>query len=213
MTPDFATAVDPVFLNILRILRRIRNGDPPTTDDARNRARSLISEAEARVGQKRDWELAKYALVAWIDEVLIDSPWEGRRWWKENSLEVEVFRTRDRATQFFLNAKEASKLTRRDALEVYYVCVMLGFRGLYRGDDAAFLADQLELPPALDAWVHQAARSIELSHSRPAINYAPQPGSGAPPLDGKFSMVGAALMTLLLLAGTSMLTWLLLFIW
>ena len=212
MTPDFATAVDPVFLNVLRILARIREGNPPTPDEARSHARNLIAEAEARVGQRRDWELAKYALVAWIDEMLIDSPWDGQGWWKENSLEVETFRTRDRATQFFANAKEASTLTRRDALEVYYVCVMLGFRGLYRGDDAAFLADQLELPPALGAWVQQVARSIELGHSRPAINYAPQPGSGAPPLDGKFSMVGASLMTLVLLATTGMATWLLLFV-
>lgn len=212
MTPDFANAVDPVFLNVLRILARIRDGNPPTQDDARNRARNLIAEAEARVGQKRDWELAKYALVAWIDELLIDSPWAGQSWWKENSLEVEAFRTRDRATQFFVNAKEASSLTRRDALEIYYICVMLGFRGLYRGEDAAFLADHLELPVTLEAWVQQTARSIELGHSRPAINFAPQPGSGAPPLDGKFSMVGASLMTLVLLATSGMLTWLLLFV-
>jgi type VI secretion system protein ImpK len=212
MTPDFATAVDPVFLNVLRILARIRDGNPPTPDEARSHARNLIAEAEARVGQRRDWELAKYALVAWIDEMLIDSPWDGQSWWKENSLEVEMFRTRERATQFFANAKEAATLTRRDALEVYYVCVMLAFRGLYRGEDAAFLADQLELPPTLAAWVQQVSRSIELAHSRPTINYAPQPGKGAPPLDGKFSMVGAALMTLVLSATAGMLTWLLLFV-
>jgi hypothetical protein len=73
------------------------------------------------------------------------------------------------------------------------------------------LADQLELPPTLGAWVQQAARSIELTQSRPAINYTPQPGAGAPPLDGKFVMEGASLMTLVLLAAVGLLAWL--FLW
>ena len=108
----------------------------------------MLSEKHHREG----WELAKYALVAWIDDVLIEAPWPGRDWWENNSLEFAYFNTRDRATQFFKRAKQAAQLTRRDALEVFYVCVILGFRGLYAMPEAAFLADQLDLPPDLESW-------------------------------------------------------------
>ncbi len=132
MTPDFAIAVDPVFLHVLGFVDRISQGENPPPREERQTVQNFLRQAEAQLGQRQDWELAKYALVCWIDDLLIEAPWEGRNWWKENALEVEAFNTRVRATEFFVKANNASNLTRRDALEVFYVCVVLGFRGLYR---------------------------------------------------------------------------------
>lgn len=201
MTPSFAAAVDPVFLHVLGLLERIANSERPTPSEERVTINNALRNAEAQIGQKKDWELAKYALVAWIDDVLIEAPWEGRKWWKENALEVELFNTRDRATLFYTNAKDAAAMTRRDALEVFYVCVVLGFRGLYRDQASAFLADQLGLPPDLESWAKQAAKSIQLGQGRPPIAEAPRPtDEGAPPLEGKYRLVGAALMGIVLTA-------------
>lgn len=201
MTPSFSAAADPVFLHVLGLLERISNSQPTTPSEERVAINNALRDAEAQVGQKHDWELAKYALVAWIDDVLIEAPWEGRKWWKENALEVELFNTRERATMFYTKATEAATLTRRDALEVFYVCVVLGFRGLYRDQASAFLADQLGLPPDLEAWAKQAARSIQLAVGRPSITEAPrQTDEGAPPLEGKYRLVGAALMGVVLTA-------------
>ncbi len=198
MTPHFAAAVDPVFLYVLDVLDRISDNRAPQPDEVRQSLQNQFREAEAKLGQKPGWELAKYALVAWIDDVLIGAPWEGRDWWENNSLEFEYFKTRDRAIEFFKQAKDAADLTRRDALEVFYVCVVLGFRGLYKLPDAAFLGDQLDLPANVEAWSQRTARAIQLGQGRPPIRQTPRPGSGAPPLEGKFLFVGVSLMAVVL---------------
>lgn len=210
MTPNFAAAVDPLFLHVLGLLERIGQNESPVPTEERAVINNWLRHAEAQLGQKQEWELAKYALVAWIDDVLIEAPWSGKSWWKENALEVELFNTRDRATLFYSRSQEAAKMTRRDALEVFYVCVVLGFRGLYRDSAAAFLADQLGLPPNLDAWASQTAKSIQLGQGRPSITESPRPGAGAPPLEGKYQLVGAALLGVALAAMTG-LAWLVLF--
>ena len=210
MTPNFASAVDPIFLHVLGLLERIGHNDNPAPSEERAVINNWLRHAEAQLGQKQDWELAKYALVSWIDDVLIEAPWNGKSWWKENALEVEVFNSRDRATLFYTRSQEAAKMTRRDALEVFYVCVVLGFRGLYRDAASAFLADQLGLPPNLDAWASQTSKSIQLGQGRPSITESPRPGEGAPPLEGKYTLVGTALLGIAL-AAVAAVMWLMLF--
>jgi type VI secretion system protein ImpK len=204
MTPNFAAAIDPVFLHVLGLLERIGNNESPNPGEERTIINNWLRNAEAQLGQKQDWELARYALVAWIDDVLIEAPWQGRLWWKENALEVEQFNTRDRATLFYAKAQEAAKMTRRDALEVFYVCVVLGFRGLYRDTASAFLADQLGLPPNLETWASMTAKSIQLGQGRPPITESPRPGEGAPPLEGRYLLVGTVLLGVVLAAVTSL---------
>ena len=148
------------------------------------------------IGKAGGWPST--ALVSWIDDVLIEAPWPGRDWWENNSLEFAHFNTRDRATHFFKKAKDASQMTRRDALEVFYVCVVLGFRGLYAMPEAAFLAEQLELPPDLESWAARTAKMITLGQGRPPILAAPRPGDGAPPLEGEIQFVGNLLAAVVL---------------
>ena len=78
MTPNFAAAVDPIFLHVLGLLERIGQSDAPNPTEERAVINNWIRHAEAQLGQKQDWELAKYALVAWIDDVLIEAPWTGK---------------------------------------------------------------------------------------------------------------------------------------
>jgi type VI secretion system protein ImpK len=201
MTPKFASAVDPIFLYVLGVLDRISANDPPLAEDVREGVQNRFREADAKLSEqihREGWELAKYALASWIDDVLIEAPWPGRDWWENNSLEFAYFNTRDRATQFFRMAKDAAALTRRDAIEVFYVCVILGFRGLYAMSEAAFLADQLGLSPDLDSWTARTAKLITLGQGRPPLYPAPRPGEGAPPLEGKFLLVSYSLAAIVL---------------
>lgn len=183
MTPRFAQSVDPLFLYVLDLLDRLGKGERPSPQDERLRIRALLDQAEAIVGAGPEWEAAKYALVSWIDEVLVDTLWEGRNWWSNNVLEMEYFGTRACFEQFYLRAQEATTLARRDALEVFYVCVVLGFRGMYRDPDLAeTLAQARGLPPTIDAWAKQATMSIRLGQKRPALAAPRHEISGAPPL-------------------------------
>lgn len=182
MTPKIAQAVDPVFLHILELLDRIGGGESPSPQEERLKIRSVLDRAEALVGRGPEWELAKYALASWIDEVLLESPWEGREWWNNNVLEVELFNTRLCNEQFYVKAQEASTLTRRDALEVFYVCVVLGFRGLYRDSSlASMLTEAHGLPPDLETWSEQTALAIRLGQGRPTLAHAGPDVAGAPP--------------------------------
>jgi len=195
MSPEFAKAVDPVFLYVFRLIDQIQEGVQPHPEEERVRVRGMLDQAGAVLGQTPDWELAKYALASWIDEMLIvEAPWRGNDWWKNNSLEWEYFNSQDCSEQFYLKAKEASTLRRKDALEVFYVGVVMGFRGMYRDPQrAAAMSEALQLPPNLDTWARQTAMAIQLRQGRPPIGEQSVVVGGAPPLDGPFSLIWASL--------------------
>ena len=201
MSPEFATAVDPVFTYILSVMDEIENGRTPATDDVSSRVRGLLDQAENRLGQRSDWELAKYALVAWVDDLLIEAPWDGRTWWEQNRLEFQLFRSADAFSVFYVKAKEANELSKKDALEVFYVCVVLGFRGLYGDPSAAADAeDFFKLPRTLEEWARRTSMAIQLGQGRPPLIEQGRPGYGAPPLEGKYLFIGSALFCLILIA-------------
>ncbi|MEM8669130.1 MAG: DotU family type IV/VI secretion system protein [Planctomycetota bacterium] len=182
MTPNFALAVDPVFLHMVRLLDTISAGKEPDAKEERVRISALLSEADARLGSNPEWDLARYGLVAWIDEMLVEAPWGGKEWWSNNVLEMELFSTRNCYEMFFVKAKEASGLSQRDALEVFYVCVMLGFRGFY--DDPQLARPVIQsagLPEDLDSWAQQTAIGIRLGSGRPIMQQVPRAVGGAPP--------------------------------
>ena len=208
MTPEFAEAVDPIFMRVLGLLEKIGRDENPSAENERLHIRGFLDQAEARLGQRQDWQLAKYALVAWIDEVLIDAPWTHRQWWENHALEVEVFNTRDREKEFYLKAKEAAKITRKDALEVFYVAVVLGFRGVYRNaEDASMLSELFDLPPDLESWAKQTALSIQLGQGRPKISEESISIEGAPPLEGPFMLIWS------ILAAIGLGVFIVLFVW
>ena len=193
MTPEFAKAVDPVFLRVLRLQERIAAGENPSPPDEAAHIRGFLDQAESTLGQSPEWTLAKYALVAWVDEMLVDPEWEGGDWWKNNTLEQELFRSRQRFHQFYERAKEAHSHGYFNALEVYYLCVVLGFRGLYAGLDSQHQLEELELPPTIERWAHQTAMAIRGS-PRPPIQSGGAMGPGAPPLTGQSLFIGSSML-------------------
>ncbi len=199
MTPKFAQAVDPIFLHVLDLLDRISKNEKPIVQDERLFIKALLDRGEAIVGTGRDWELAKYALVSWIDELLVELPWSGQEWWSNNVLEMETFNSRLCFEQFFVNANEASTLAARDALEVYYVCVILGFRGLYREPElASSIIQGRNLAPDLNAWATQMSMAIRLGQGRPQLAEPRHSIRGAPPLRYKTLMVWSWLAAVVL---------------
>lgn len=203
MTPDFARAVDPVFLRVLNLLERIDGDENLAPEKEQEQIQGDLHVAQGLLGQSQEWNLAKYGLVAWIDEVLIEAPWRGREWWKENSLEWDIFTTNERFEQFFLKAREASTLPERNALEVFYVCVVLGFRGLYRDPvHAPTLAEPLNLPRDLETWARQTSMAIHLRQGQPQIPSLSVTTEGAEPLEGPFMLIWSIFVGMVLAAVT-----------
>lgn len=201
MTPKFARAVDPIFSCVLDLLDRIDRGQQLDPAEEKAKIVKCVDSASAQLGQSPDWsDLARYALYAWIDSELAKvRPWEGREWWQSHSLELDYWGQGLANVVFFERAKEAAKLTSKDALEVYYVCVILGFRGFYENlpeGDKIRIIESIGLPPDLRSWVSQYSHAIRLGRELPAITDARRPADIAPPRYGKQTMLG----TLLLLA-------------
>lgn len=190
MTPKHSLAVDPYLLHSLDLLDRIASGLEPNPHEERIRLRALLDQGEAIVGRGRDWELSSYALVAWIDEMLVEASWAHREWWSNNVMERELFNTRECAERFFVNAKEASTMSQRDALEVHYICVILGFRGIYSEPSiAAMVSESIGLPSDMNVWAKQVSMSIRLGQGRPVLKGPVREIKGAPPLPAKNRVV------------------------
>lgn len=203
MNPQFASVVDPIFLATLQLESRIQDKAKFVTTDERAILVRKLDEAETLLGNARDWQLAKYALCAWIDDKLIETPWTGSSWWKDNCLEVKYFGRRDAHEDFFKRAADANSLPHKDALEVFYIAVVLGFKGFYRNPDASYktsIAQELQLPDTIEGWCRNVARSLQLRQNRPAIIDRIQVGGNARPLTGKTSVVMFTLISVVLVA-------------
>ena len=77
---------------------------------------------------------ARYALAAYIDEVVLSSRWHGRLDWMSKPLQLEFFGEHLAGEGFFEHLAQLRQggEPNRDILELYYVCLQLGFEGVYR---------------------------------------------------------------------------------
>ena len=71
----------------------------------------------------------------WIDEILITSTWKHAQEWTNHILEFSLYRESAAAIRFFEKANEAEKRDSTDPLEVFFLCVALGFRGELSSDE------------------------------------------------------------------------------
>jgi len=160
MTPDFASAVDPIFLHVLSTMEQVTAHQRVEPRQVHAEVQSKLRQAEERLlgGTQRDvWELARYALCAWIDDMMINANWDGGGWWENHKLEFQYFKSNEAGTGFFQRARQAEQLIQRDAIEVFYVAVILGFRGLYALPESKFLAQQFGLPNTIEDWTRNTA--------------------------------------------------------
>ena len=71
-------------------------------------------------------EEARFALVAWADEVVLSSSWSGREQWEAASLQMQLYRTTKAGAEFFDHIA-ALRPDQHAAREVYFVLLALGF--------------------------------------------------------------------------------------
>ena len=189
MIPPFQAAAIPVLLEIIGLADRAAAGTcgPVEAERAALRASFESASAVCRGSSAEEWSLASYALAAVVDELLIvDISWSGQTWWENHAMEVELFGTRRRATEFFERADRAAALQSPNALQVFVGAVVIGFRGTYR-----------ERPELLDAWLRQKRQRIELSMDRPPLPSASSEILGAGPLTGHVRLLWGILTALL----------------
>jgi type VI secretion system protein ImpK len=206
-----ANLVHPVVTYGLRLKERLAQGEKPDLSTEQTKLKGLL----AGQGQARgvlDWAGdsldpipsavhrpgesgrrggdgflgLRYALACWLDEIFIlDSPWGEA--WKERSLEWALYTSNDRAWKFWEQAKLAEGRPGTDALESFYLCVMLGFRG-----------DLVHAPDRLQAWRNAVEGRITQG---PAWTEPPskEPDTNVHPLHGRERLRRMILAGLLML--------------
>lgn len=133
------------FINIIAyvgyFLKSVAVRQPPY-DQVRADIRRLIAQSERYLENgtvsREDYDLARFAIFAWIDEAILSSPWDGKNHWQREKLQRIYYDTDDAGEKFFekldLNTIGPHQ---RDVREIYYLCLAMGFTGKYchEGDE------------------------------------------------------------------------------
>ena len=199
MTPEFTSAVIPLMLEVLALADRAGRGQagPVEAEHALLRSRFDSAAALCRGGLAADWELASYALACVADELLIvDVQWPGQSWWENHALEVEMFGTRRRATEFYARAEKAAALPSGDALQVFLAAIVMGFRGIMR-----------DRPESLDTWLRSHGQVVRLAADRPMLPESGPDVAGAPPLESRVTLLWTLLAATVTAAASIVVVW------
>jgi len=198
MRKDIADLVYPVISYALDLHERIERNDlvniaeeqaalrelllpsptPHTDDESDERAAALkippeyLGAAEGNSGASASFLGILYALVCWLDEKFVAHPICVEAWGRQ-PLELLFYGRNDRDWKFWEQAALARSLPSPDALEAFYLCAMLGFRGEYR-----------ETPERLTSWTSAAASQIDEALPAWRAPASLEPVVHVPPLSG-----------------------------
>ena len=151
-----ADAFASVFALILQLRSTADFGEPAAL---RERAEALLDRAVAQAGAQgaasTDVREAEFCLVAFLDETLLMSDWPGRDGWAQRPLQLSRYERYDAGEAFFDRLRQLlSEGGRDETLEVYYLCIALGYKGRYQihgrevlGQLVADLKGRLERAP------------------------------------------------------------------
>lgn len=135
---------------LLLALQLRASDDYGAPDTLRARLLDLLARFERdarRAGDPpADIAEAKFALVAFLDESILSSGWDGRGAWLAMPLQLELYDRFDAGETFFtrLEALRATPEGHAAVLEVYFLVLALGFKGQYQLHEQARLRYLIE---------------------------------------------------------------------
>jgi type VI secretion system protein ImpK len=153
---------------IFDLILRLKAGIVQPSNDLRPNIVSLLQEFEERSIRYRFSEkivqVAKFALAAFVDEVFLTSNFPLKEEWEKYPLQLEFFGEQLAGNKFYdkLESMLRQIEVTSDAVEIYYVCMLLGFKGKY----AVYEQDKLlaTMQRTADALVKSGKiKQIELS--------------------------------------------------
>jgi type VI secretion system protein ImpK len=136
----------------------------PPAGDLERKIHGVLDRIKARASEAgiagSDVEHARYALVAFIDETLLTHGSPAKDAWLAGALQMRYFNENTAGEGFFARLDELRRgRGGRETLEVYYLCLVLGFEGRYR----------LSCGGELEALVSELRRELVLSAGSVAL--------------------------------------------
>ena len=103
----------------------------------RQKIKNLLAQLERNAKlagiDSEEAQQAKFVLAAFIDESILGSEWSRKHEWAKQPLQLEIFNIFNAGEEFFTRLERLRQRAQANAavLEVYYLCLALGFRGKY----------------------------------------------------------------------------------
>jgi type VI secretion system protein ImpK len=130
---DLIAFAGPVFDLILRL----KAGIVAPSNDLRPKIAAMLTDFEKR-GERYRFsskiiQVSKFALAAFVDETVLSNNFNLKEEWEKNALQLEYFGEQLAGDKFFEKLLAMIKQidVTADAVEIYYVCMLLGFKGRY----------------------------------------------------------------------------------
>jgi type VI secretion system protein ImpK len=135
--PNLALCFQELFTAIVRV--RFNLQSVPNADAFRANAKDLIrmatQDAAGRGYTNEDVKVAAFAVVAFLDESVLTSKNQVFSTWSRMPLQEELFGEHMAGETFFqyvqLLLSRRDSVETVDVLELYYLCMLLGYRGRY----------------------------------------------------------------------------------
>lgn len=130
---DLITFAGPIFDLILRVKAGIVAPSP----ELRPKVESMFDDFERRAERYRFnhkiVSVSKFGLAAFVDETVLTANSPIRNEWERNPLQLKYFGEQLAGNKFFdkLESMLPQIEVTQDAVEIYYYCMLLGFKGRY----------------------------------------------------------------------------------
>lgn len=135
---DLLEICSDAFTLILQLRQTSEYGD---LDVLRQRICELLNKIERDAKEAgidyEDIHMVIFALIAFLDETIIASNWSQKPDWLAKPLQLEFFNRFDAGEEFFVRLENLRQRPQyySSVLEVYYLCLTLGFKGKYQLQD------------------------------------------------------------------------------
>lgn len=129
------SAANPILAAVPRIRTQVRHPNPGQLRESMlERMAKFEQLARSRGVSPEDVLIARYALCTLVDEAVAATPWGGTADWANRSLLVTFHQETGGGEKFFqiLNKLAENPAGKIDLIELFYVCLALGFEGRFR---------------------------------------------------------------------------------
>ena len=123
--------------SIFDLILRLKAGIVQPSNDLRPKIAQMLVDFEKRAERYRFSpkivQVSKFALASFVDETVLTNNFPLKDEWEKYPLQLEYFGEQLAGNKFFdkLAAMLRQIEVTQDAVEIYYVCMLLGFKGRY----------------------------------------------------------------------------------
>jgi len=201
------------FIDVITYVKQcqldIQAGQQPDFEKTRTEVEKLLADKAlvyASLGYRREhYDKARFAVIAFVDEMLMSSDWQAARDWGAQLLQKNYYNTANAGQEFFehLNSLTLIDPADQDVREVFYYCLALGFCGRFFAPEDQNRLDTLRLENfellaqgQKHPWDHPESRLTPEAYPPPAASHPKHRRFAYLPL-----LLGAPLLAVLLAYG------------